>query len=95
MICSRLSSGRFSQNSNKKGNVIKLNFNNFNSKRQLMPRQNIRVVINGSTFDFVGSGGSDLSFAVFQEVLEGWNQVVFSDLGSDGFLELDKAAAEQ
>lgn len=56
-----------------------------------MPRQKTRVVIKGSTFDFIGSGGSDLSFAVFQEVLEGWNQVVFSDLGSDGFLELDKA----
>lgn len=63
------------------------------SKRKLIPRQKTRVVINGSTFDFVGSGGSDLSFAVFQEVLEGWNQVVFSDLRSDGFLELDKAGS--
>lgn len=45
--------------------------------------------MKGPTFDFVGSGGSHLSFAVFQKVLEGWNQIVFSDLRSDGFLKLD------
>lgn len=45
--------------------------------------------MKGPTFDFVGSGGTDLSLAVFQKVLEGWNQVVFSDLRSNGFLELD------
>lgn len=47
------------------------------------------LISNGPTFDFVGGGGSDLSFTVFQKVLEGWDQVVFGDLRSDGFLELD------
>lgn len=43
----------------------------------------------GPTFDFVGGGSSDLGFTVFQKILEGWDQVVFGDLRSDGFLELD------
>lgn len=45
--------------------------------------------MKGPTFDFVGGGGSDLGLAVFQKVLEGWNQIIFSDLRTDGFLELD------
>lgn len=47
------------------------------------------LISKGPTFDFVGGGGSDLSFTVFQKVLEGWDQVVFGDLRSNGLLELD------
>lgn len=97
MICSRLSSGRFSQNSDHSGKKAQSKIaaqlaSSFAPFEIIMLECFVPplpwLFVTVPTFDFVGSSGADLGFAVLQEVLERRDQVVFGDFRSNCLLEL-------
>lgn len=100
MICSRLSSGRFSQNSDQSGESTPSKIGT-RATSSLVQFEKIKNIINAQvfvpphwlfvsvlTFDFVGSSSANLGFTVLQEVLECWDQVIFGNFRSDCLLEL-------